>query len=165
MAKNTKVENVIVLQSKFDLEFQRVWFGTAKLMPDRIVLKGLFYKRSVMLSQIQEVRWSSDLIVLGLYDGDELDMIIQSAALWKYELQARCSLTDPAMPLVEIDAVVDNPKWTSLESGLPKSQPETSIPIQKELDLSENGFKPVGSTRESSYKVKSLFAHDRPQQD
>ena len=165
MAKNTKIENVVVLQSKFDLEFRRVLFGTAKLMPDRIFLKGLFYKRTIMLSQIQEVRWSSDLIVLGLYDGDELDMIIQSAALWKYELQARCSLTDSAMPLVENDTVVDNPTWTSLESNLPKSQPESFIPIQKELDLSETGFKPTGSTRESSYKVKSLFAHDRPQQD
>lgn len=101
MGKNLKIENVVILKSKFQLEFHRVFFGVAKLMPDRMVLRGLFYKRVILLTEIQEVRWSSNLVVLGLFGGEELEMIIQSAALWKYELQSRCNLTDLLIPLVE----------------------------------------------------------------
>ncbi len=165
MGKNAKIENVVILQSKFDLEYRRVFFGQAKLMPDRVVLKGLFYKRVIMLAEVQEVRWSSDLIVLGLYNGDELEMIIQSAALWKYELQARCGLTDSVAPLVEKggDSVYPNANLNELPIPTLNVRPPSTA--QHELDYPENGSKITASSRESSYKVKTAFAQDMPQKD
>ena len=47
-----KVEHVVILKSKFDLEDRRVFFGRARLLPDRIILKGLGYKRIIRLSMI-----------------------------------------------------------------------------------------------------------------
>ena len=72
MGRSSKIEQVVVLKSKFDLEDSRVLFGKARLLPDRIVLKGWFYKRVITLESIQEVRWSSDLVVLGLGTGKKL---------------------------------------------------------------------------------------------
>jgi len=76
VARSQKIENVVILSSRFDLEDRKVFFGKAKLLPDRIILKGLFYKRVISIDEIKEVRWSSSLIVLGLYDGDELELMI-----------------------------------------------------------------------------------------
>ena len=72
MGRSSKIEQVVVLKSKFDLEDRRVLFGKARLLHDRIVLKGWFYKRVITLESIQEVRWSSDLVVLGLGTGKKL---------------------------------------------------------------------------------------------
>jgi hypothetical protein len=83
-----------VLESRFDLNDRRVWFGRAKLLPDRMLLRGIGYERRIMLQDIVAVRWAADELVLVLADGDEVDMTIRSAALWKYELQARCGLKD-----------------------------------------------------------------------
>jgi len=153
MSRTSKIEHVVILNSKFNLEDRRVFFGRARLMPDRIVLKGLFYKRVVSLDAIQEVRWSSDLIVLGLRDGDELELIIQSAALWKFELQSRCGLTDNA-------STFPDPKRSEKPAG--------STPAPSGLtpgDASSTEIPSVSPGRESTYRVKSHFAQDRPSND
>jgi len=147
VARSQKIENVVILSSRFDLEDRKVFFGKAKLLPDRIILKGLFYKRVISIDEIKEVRWSSSLIVLGLYDGDELELMIQSAALWKYELQARCGLTDTNAGL---DAL------PSAHGALEDSSSDgESRPVEP----------PKLVVRESSYRVKPGFAGDRPTTD
>lgn len=147
MAQSQKIENVVILSSKFDLEDRKVFFGKARLLPDRIVLKGWFYKRIIPLDNIKEVRWSSSLIVLGLYDGEELEMIIHSAALWKFELQARCGLTDSN---------------SGFDTLLPTAESNTS-------SSSDGESRPVNPpklvVRESTYRVKSGFVGDRPSTD
>lgn len=165
MGKNQKIENVVILKSKFDLEFHRVFFGVARLMPDRIVLKGLFYKRVILLSEIQEVRWSSDIIVFGLFGGEELEMMIQSAALWKYELQSRCNLTDSVIPLVEKGGDSQASGSTIQDLPIPNLNATKLSVSQQELDYPGSAAKISPSVRESSYKVKSAFAQDRPQKD
>ena len=59
-----------VLESRFDLDERRVWFGKAKLMADRIVLKGWGYNRRIYLKDIVEVRWGGDELVIVLQDGE-----------------------------------------------------------------------------------------------
>ena len=161
MASSGKIEQVVVLKSKFGLEERRIWFGLARLLPDRIVLKGLFYKRIIFLDAIQEVRWSSDLIVLGLFDGEEVELIIQSAALWKFELQARCGLTESTQNLAAL-------KTTNPEPVDPSGDGDGSEVDGFISDLFDSKENPSGGStphRESSYRVKTLFAHDRPKKD
>ena len=174
MGRSRKIEQVVVLKSKFGLEERRVIFGIARLLPDRIVLKGLFFKRVIPLEQVQEVRWASDLVVLGLYDGEEIEMIIQSAALWKYELQTRCGLTDAALNVDTFNAkdsqvgenVDSQPKTNGVDGGLFDSKPVDFKPVDpndtatKDLDAQAKILQ-----RESTYRVKTLFAHDRPHKD
>jgi hypothetical protein len=156
MSRTSKIEHVVILKSKFDLDDRRVFFGQARLMPDRIVLKGLFYKRMIALSTIKEVRWSSNLIVLGLDDGDEVDLIIQSAALWKYELQARCGLTDNISTFEDL-------KSPSL--GTDNAKLNEGSASDATGDASTTQVPTVSPGRESSYRIKSQFAQDRPQKD
>jgi len=158
MGRSSKIEQVVVLKSKFDLEDRRVLFGTARLLPDRIVLKGWFYKRVITLESIQEVRWSSDLVVLGLRDGEEIEMIIQSAALWKYELQARCGFTDVVQNLEKLNPASSNGDLNSTgENG--------SAEFKDDLFGSKDSANGSTTQRESSYRVKTAFAHDRPHTD
>ena len=154
MGRSSKIEQVVVLKSKFNLEYHRVFFGVARLLPDRIVLKGWFFKQIIFLDSIQEVRWSSDLVVLGLSDGEEIEMMVQSAALWKYELQARCGFTDVGHNMEGMN---------NSSTGAEKSTEfnEELFP-PKDKDAPTNGS---STHRESSYRVKTLFAHDRPHTD
>ncbi|NQV72733.1 hypothetical protein HQ496_06395 [bacterium] len=159
MGRSSKIEQVVILKSKFDLEDRRVLFGTARLLPDRIVLKGWFYKRVIALNSIQEVRWSSDLVVLGLSDGEEIEMIIQSAALWKYELQARCGFTDVVQNLDKLNPGSSNGDINSTDV---KGSPDFKEDLFGSKDSPTNGS---ATQRESSYRVKTAFAHDRPHTD
>lgn len=152
MVSKKKFEQVVVLKSKFDLEDRRVFFGVARLIPDRIVLKGLFYKRIIELDQIREVRWSSQLIVLGLFSGEELELVIQSPALWKFELQARCGLKDSINTFEKVKISTDSDRKIT----------EDEISLSANL-ATEDGVtpKPV-PTRESTYRLKPGFTPDRP---
>lgn len=141
MGKNLKIENVVILKSKFQLEFHRVFFGVAKLMPDRMVLRGLFYKRVILLTEIQEVRWSSNLVVLGLFGGEELEMIIQSAALWKYELQSRCNLTDLLIPLVEKGGGFSSIWINNRRSAHSQFECDKTVGVSTRIRLSGKRFK------------------------
>jgi len=141
MPRRGKVDQVVILKSKFKFEHDRVFFGRARLLPNCIILKGLGFKQIVRLDEIQEIRWSSDLLAIGLTDGTEIDLIIESAALWKFELQARCNLKD-----------------FSNESDLSDAP---STPTTEAGDGSYNGEHPVLAQRETSYKVRSAFAQDR----
>jgi hypothetical protein len=51
-----------VLESRFDLNDRRVWFGRAKLLPDLMLLRGIGYERRIMLQDIVEVRWAADAL-------------------------------------------------------------------------------------------------------
>jgi hypothetical protein len=75
MPRRGKVDQVVILKSKFNFEHDRVFFGRARLLPNCIILKGLGFKQIVRLDEIQEIRWSSDLLAIGLTDGTEIDMI------------------------------------------------------------------------------------------
>ena len=158
MAGRRNVEQVVILKSKFDLDDRRVFFGKARLLPDRIVLKGVGYKKVVKLDEIQEVGWSSDLLSLFLTSGEELDMMIQSAALWKFELQARCGFTDATNTS---NSSTDFAKVSSVTNEGDRTQ------IEDESDDDSNGSSDQAESeslpkRESSYRVRTGFANDRP---
>ena len=159
MGRSSKIEQVVILKSKFDLEDRRVLFGVARLLPDRIVLKGWFYKRVIALDSIQEVRWSSDLVVLGLSDGEEIEMIIQSAAHWKYELQARCGFMDVVQNMDKLTPGSSNGDANTTNDN---GSAEFNDDLFGSKESSTNGS---STQRESSYRVKTAFAHDRPHTD
>ena len=171
-----------VLESRFDLNDRRVWFGRAKLMPDRILLRGIGYQRRIMLEEIVEVRWAADELVLVLSDGDEVDMTIRSAALWKYELQARCGLKDASAAAILPDAAGSHPaKAPQSDAGMPPSpdQVVVNVPVgdgqsspEPEMGQQgdEDGQTPGSQTdmfhqKESTYRIRGPFADDRPGRD
>jgi|GEM_PF-783395 len=179
-----------VLESRFDLNDQRVWFGKAKLLPDRIVLKGLGYHRRIDLEDIVEVRWVADELVIRLRNGDEIDMTIKAAALWKYELQARCGLTEAATGSTTAGATGTDTVPSAQERDEEALSPDAidgeeeavGIPSRRSMPGLEGGEETVdddtsederpgegGQTemflqRESTYRIRNGFAEDRPQQ-
>ena len=94
MARSRKVDHVMVLKARFKSGYRLILFGTARLLQDRILLKGLGYRKTILFNDIVEVRWVLDELTVVTRDGDEELLIIKSAALWKYELQSRCGLKD-----------------------------------------------------------------------
>ena len=132
-------------------------------MPDRIILKGLGYKRIINLDSISEIRWSSDLLAIGLEDGDEVDLMIQSAALWKFELQARCNLKD-----VKADSHLKTEQAPESDENQPRASSfefsSVDTPNTPEA-FPEDLFEDPLPQRESSYRLKSGFAEDRPQSE
>lgn len=171
-----------VLESRFDLNDRRVWFGRAKLMPDRILLRGIGFQRRIMLQDIVEVRWAADELVLVLSDGEEVDMTIRSAALWKYELQARCGLKDASTAAILPDAATAKPRATGgqrTDSGQPPSpdQVVVNVPVgdgqstpepevgQQERDAAEGKQTDMFHPKESTYRIRGPFADDRPGRD
>lgn len=180
-----------VLESRFDLNDERVWFGKAKLLADRIVLKGIGYYRKIDLADIVEVRWAASELVIVLQDGDEIDMTIKAAALWKYELQARCGLRDAGSagaaagglqaalpPEPERDASLDDvegelkpPETESLgtgsaEAGSPDRAASESMgdePMRRDEEQASEQTE-MFLQRESTYRIRNGFAEDRPQQ-
>lgn len=175
-----------VLESRFQLNDQRVWFGKAKLLADRIVLKGIGFKKLILLTDIVEVRWASDELVIVTQDGEEVDMTIRAAALWKYELQSRCGLKDAAQESPQdLNAPrLANEPFPGMEEGdslagsfsTPASEPELHI-IRPSLgdgfdgpaDVDDAEEKEAGTqtdmflNKESTYRIRSSFADDRPQ--
>lgn len=179
-----------VLESRFDLNDERVWFGKAKLLPDRIVLKGLGYHRRIDLEDIVEVRWAADELVIGLRNGDEIDMTIKAAALWKYELQARCGLTEAAtgdiiagMTTKEtVSSVPERDEGAQSPDAIVGEEEAIGNPTRKSKPGVEDGDETVDDDtsgdewsgageqtemflqRESTYRIRNGFAEDRPQQ-
>ncbi len=168
MSSNRKIEKVLILKSKFDLEDRRVWFGKARLLADRIILKGLGYSKSILLTSIKEVRWSSDLLVVECEDGDHVEMIIQSAALWKYELQARCSLKDayPGLDKMSDSPVphIEEPLLTGSETRDHESIPEPD-PVVEEDSVPDVEPIPEMDARDPNYRIRQAYAQDRPRLD
>ncbi|MDA0378159.1 MAG: hypothetical protein O3C45_00015 [Bacteroidetes bacterium] len=177
-----EMDRMQVLESRFDLNDRRVWFGRAKLLPDRMMLRGIGYQRRIMLADIVEVRWAADELVIVLRDGDEVDMTIRSAALWKYELQARCGLKDASQANVLPDAGPRTPKLsTSAAPVAPPSADQVVVNVPEGDGLAssepEVGQRPdaedkiPGSQtdmfleRESTYRIRGPFADDRPGRD
>ena len=170
-----------VLESRFQLNDERVWFGKAKLLADRIVLKGLGYHRRIMLADIVEVRWAADDLVLVCGNGEEIDMTIKAATLWRYELQARCGLKNPDKASASESALPPVPRT-------PVSEKRSTALLDEEGRLVEekDGLRGSGSgqddgemsaeserlsgdqtdlflQKESTYRIRSGFAEDRPQ--
>lgn len=83
-----------IAASKFQLEDRWVPFGRARLEKDHISLSGLGFRKKIQLSDIEEVYWQADILALKYDGGKILEMVIQSAALWRYELQTLCGLVD-----------------------------------------------------------------------
>jgi hypothetical protein len=140
-----------VLESRFDLEERRVWFGKAKLMADRIVLKGWGYNRRIYLKDIVEVRWGGDELVIVLQDGEELDMRIRAAALWKYELQARCGLTDARSQESIMEPL--RPGITSPSESRDEGLNTREAPRDRERSFLESA---------SSYRIRPMTAEQEP---
>jgi hypothetical protein len=139
-----------VLESRFDLNERRVWFGKAKLLADRIVLKGLGYHRRIYLKDIVEVRWAGSELVIVLEGGEEVDMHVRAAALWKYELQARCGLKDAHSG--------------GTRAGILPPEAEDSARDTGTTDLhTPSGYQPVETFLEStsSYRIRDTFAADQ----
>ena len=175
-----------VLTSRFDLNDQRVWFGRAKLLADRIVLKGIGYHRRIMLDEIVEVRWAADELVIVLRDGDEIDLNIRSAALWKYELQARCGLSDatggtfmPGGPATGrlpqgapsvlpgetgVEDAEEHAVETAGEAGSGPDQESAATNGKRDEEVGDLGEAQTDLflQRESTYRIRSPFADDRP---
>lgn len=136
-----------VLESRFDLNERRIWFGKAKLLADRIVLKGLGYHRRIYLKDIVEVRWASDELVIVLEGGEEIDLAIRAAALWKYELQSRCGLKDAQ-------------SGGTRASILPSEAEDPLADADTTDQHAEVAFQPVETFLEStsSYRIRDTFA-------
>ena len=182
-----------MLTSRFKLEDRTVLFGRAKLMADRLVLRGLGVSARIMLEDIVEIRWSGDMLEIECADGENYPMILRAAALWKYELQARCGLKD-VNPAIQLQASGDGPTATSkvasdedashsetesLQEGVEPRETGTDSPVpagdgahgevdalltegesaEKEQDPAQQDMFPQ---RETSYKIRTGFAEDRP---
>ena len=171
-----------VLQSRFDLNDRRVWFGKAKLLHDRVLLRGIGFEQRIMLDEIVEVRWAADELVIVLASGEEVDMTIRSAALWKYELQARCGLKDaaqaaalpdalPRSPVVPaVPAVSAPPSADQVVVNVPPGDGQSTPEPEVEQKGAEEDEPPAGQTemflqRESTYRIRGPFADDRPGRD
>ena len=176
-----------VLESRFQLNDQRVWFGKAKLLADRVVLKGIGYRKQIMLSAIVEVRWAADELVIVTQDGEEVDMTIRAAALWKYELQSRCGLKDAAQAnsqALNASRLPDEPisresagDSTVSSFSMPTAEPELRVNPPSRSDGFEDRLDvPAGEeegeageqtdmflNKASTYRIRSSFADDRPQ--
>ncbi len=172
------------LESRFQLNDQRVWFGKAKLLADRISLKGWGYRRIVMLNDIVEVRWAGNELILVTSDGDEIDMIISAAALWKFELQTRCGLQEAPSQNVDVPvlssrnpgAPVDLRDGSTPGDGQSRDLPElddivdstgSSLLERPDSVVADESKTPGEQTemfleQESSYRIRSSFAEDRP---
>ncbi len=83
-----------IAASKFQLENRWVPFGRARLEKDHISLSGLGFRKKIQLSGIEEMYWQADILALKYEDGEILEMVIESAALWRYEIQTLCGLVD-----------------------------------------------------------------------
>lgn len=175
-----------VLESRFQLNDQHVWFGKAKLFADRVVLEGIGYKKLILLADIVEVRWASDELVIVTRDGEELDMTIPAAALWKYELQNRCGLKDAAQASSQDLNAAPLTNEPSPDKGLgdsaassfstPVAEPELRVNPPSSGDGFDEPAHPSDSeekdagqqkdmflNKESTYRLRSSFAEDRPQ--
>jgi len=167
MARNRKIETVVILESRFQLEDRRVWFGKAKLLAERIVLKGWGYSKRIPLASIREVRWSSDILVLVCDDSEEVELIISSAALWKYELQARCGLKDVAAGSFIDRRDGSEESSSDQDNGVDSSQTESEADGAAEVDgtnksLSQPADEDQDSKNSNSYRIRSAYAEDRP---
>ena len=173
MARNRKIETVVILESRFQPEDRRVWFGKAKLLAEQIVLKGWGYSKRIPLASIREVRWSSDILVLVCDDSEEVELIISSAALWKYELQARCGLKN-----VVAGSFIDRRKGRE-EAGSDQDSKVDSLKVESEADgaaevdgvtdvngADKSSSQPADEDQDSqsgnSYRIRSAYAEDRP---
>lgn len=168
-------------------------FGRAKLMADRLILKGLGFSARIMLDDIVEIRWSGDMLEIECADGENYPLIIRAAALWKYELQARCGLKDvnPAIQLqagrdkpeapseIALDKQADPAASSSLQAGDRKQTTNSGAPVKggdgvsgevdtrpSTEDAAEENLNPAQQDmfpqRETSYKIRTGFAEDRP---
>jgi len=183
-----------VLESRFQLNDQRVWFGKAKLLADCVVLKGIGFRKQIMLSDIVEVRWAADELIIVTQQGEEVDMTIRAAALWKYELQSRCGLKDAAQStaqtlnaphLRDVRPDHDAGRVEGDASTYPVSHPKTEPELRVNPPSRGDGFTQLTDgvdsdeanqdeaeggmqtdmflEKESSYRIRSSFAEDRPQ--
>lgn len=160
-----------VLESRFQLQDERVWFGKAKLLADRIVLKGLGYHQKIALEDIVEIRWSADELIIVCRGGEEFDLRIKAAALWKYELQARCGFTDAtngpsgtgALPAAS--SMGDIAKEMASD-GVDGEAGGTDDSATADADTNDSSGEQTDMFlhRESSYRIRNGFAEDRPQQ-
>jgi hypothetical protein len=94
MANRKDSLRLVVIESRFTLTDRKIFFGRAKLLPDRVILKALGYRETISLEEIADVRWQGGELVIVLKNGDEYELMIDSAPMWKLELQSRCHLHD-----------------------------------------------------------------------
>lgn len=128
-----------------------------------------------MLADIVEVRWAHDRLVIVCADDSEFDMIIQAAALWKYELQARCGLQDsddvsrssgiPVMRPPGSDGRMESeseslPEW----SVRPTEEDVQSTQMQEPSsgESSEAVQQDMFAEGESESEARAAWAQDRP---
>ena len=81
-----RFNSIVILESRFQFKDERVWLGKAKLLPDRIILSGMGYGERILLDEILRVEWSDDELTIVLEDDRVFELVIRSAALWKYEI-------------------------------------------------------------------------------
>ena len=94
MARKKNTVQIVVVESRFRLLDRRVYFGRARLLQDRIVLKAWGFRETILLKDVVDVRWLGAELTIVLANGDEYELLIDSAPMWKLELQSRCHLKD-----------------------------------------------------------------------
>ncbi len=86
-----------LLSSRFRYAGRRLFFGRARLYPDRIELSGItwrgIHRRSVPLDEVARVRWhggdhQAANFVLVLRNGETLSLWVAGSGLWKYRVEA-----------------------------------------------------------------------------
>jgi hypothetical protein len=133
-----------------------------------------------------EVRWASDELIIVTQDGEEVDMTIRAAALWKYELQNRCNLKDAAQGSTQ---ALNTPRFpdgpisrdgsgdsTDSAFSMPAAEPELIVNPPSQGDGFDDPLVPSAEevndssqqtdmflSKESSYRIRNSFAEDRPQ--
>ena len=101
-----KFERIVKLTAKVSVPGQFMLFGKARLLPDRILVKGIGYSDTIMLDDIEAVGWIGDELTLSLRSGDDVTLVMRGAGTWKYEIQNRCGFNDPVLkPGHGVDAV------------------------------------------------------------
>jgi len=94
MARKKNTVQIVVVESRFRLLDRRIYFGRARLLQDRVVLKAWGFRETILLKDVIDVRWLGEEFTIVLSNGDEYELLIDSAPMWKLELQSRCHLHD-----------------------------------------------------------------------
>lgn len=87
-----------LLSSGFRYPRRRLFFGRARLYPDRIDLFEIgwtgFRRRTIWLRDVERISWRTDSersanVTLYLHDHEPLRLWVKGAGLWKYQIDER----------------------------------------------------------------------------
>lgn len=87
-----KTEHLVLLNARARFPDRRVFFGRARLLPDRLLFTAIGWSRTILMDDIQGVGWSSGIVTLELTDGELVDFEVKAPGTWKFAIQNQCGM-------------------------------------------------------------------------